>query len=301
MHLFVLNGYVALGHPRVLNDCDERRQGTKGNVVTLTSHFGIAGYQQEALGLLSNYASLAGKRVLEVGGSNLPKALTHGELGAREWVSVDIIGQGAYQLEQQSDHYATIGISQLADAASKIGASSYVILDGAIENAINLPEGYFDAVLSITSFEHILAVPAAMKAIKRAKTRNAPFFTYHGPIWSGPSGHHVWVDSQINFNNDTWLQPHDHLLCTPPEMYSLLVRRLGEAKAQMVTLQMYHEPRINRLFFEDYEEYFRSTLQDVEIGTYFDNPIPDARQARLEKLYPRYSRFSPYGMTVFGR
>jgi hypothetical protein len=262
---------------------------------------GIAGYQAEAIQKSADYVSLAGKRVLEVGGSNLPRALTHDFLGAVEWVSVDIIGQGAYQLAQQSEHYASVGIHPLLAADSIVGTKDYVILDGAIEDAVLLPEGYFDAVISITSFEHILAIPAALAAIIRAKGQTSPFFSYHGPIWSGPYGHHVYVDDVLNFNNDTWIEPHGHLLNTPPEMYAHLAPVVGHERAQRVVLQMYNEPRINRFFFEDYEAFFRAKLTDLSIAPYFDLPMQDERQRRLEELYPRYKHFSAYGMTVFGR
>ncbi|MBL8599247.1 MAG: hypothetical protein JNL14_16055 [Devosia sp.] len=268
---------------------------------SLESEFGVARYQVEAIQKLLEYTSLTGRRVLEVGGSNLPQRLTHGVLGAAEWVSVDIIGQGAYQLSQQSEHYSSIGIRPLRDAATAVGRADYVILDGPIEEALDLPLGYFDVVVSITSFEHILAIPAALAAIRRAKRVGAPFFSYHGPIWSGPYGHHVWVDSLLNFNNDEWIEPHGHLLHSPPEMYARVVSRVGHERAQRVVLQMYNEPRINRFFYEDYEAFFRGALVDLEISSYFDRPLPDGRQLRLEALYPRYRRFSAYGMTVFGR
>jgi hypothetical protein len=271
-----------------------------GRPADLAARFGIASYQEQAVQYLLDHTSLRGLRVLEVGGSNLPRQLVLDELGAREWVCIDIIGQGRYQLQQQSAHYAEVGIHPITEAPQLIGTKDYLIFDGQIENAATVAGGYFDAVISITSFEHILALPAAMQVICTLKSKSAPFFTYHGPIWSGRHGHHVWVDAELNFNMPGCIEPFSHLLDSPPAMFSKLRSKYGDRRAQQAVLQMYHEPRINRLFYEDYVEYFRQYLTEVDVSPYFKQPIPDILRSNLERRHPGYKQFEAYGMTAFG-
>lgn len=197
------------------------------NLEEIGSRFGIAQYQIAAISELLQRTSIAGKRVLEVGGSNLPREFVIGELGAREWVSVDIIAEGRYQLLQQSDHYSREGINSFEEGRSLIGTKPYIIIDGQIESAAPLPSAYFDLIVSITSFEHILAVASAIRQIRRLKTRDGAFFTYHGPIWSSYCGHHIWVDDELNFNVDDAIPEFGHLLYSPPEMYHRLMSGMG--------------------------------------------------------------------------
>lgn len=269
---------------------------------SLCASLGVAAYQAQALSQLIARVDLTGKRVLEVGGSNLPRELIFGLLGAREWVSVDIIAEGRYQLLQQSAHYQREGIEPLNACSSLIGTRQYLILDGAIEHAGDLPTGYFDVILSITSLEHILALPLALSQMKRLAVPGGYIFTYHGPIWSAYCGHHIWVDSEINFNVPDSIPDFGHLLYRPPEMFDILRSRFGEHRAEQAVLQIYHQPRINRLFYEDYLAYFNlAGFMDVEAAPYALREVPRDLQARLETLHPGYQIFDAYGMSAFLR
>jgi hypothetical protein len=269
---------------------------------TVGERLGVAEYQIVALGKLLQRTSLAGKRVLEVGGSNLPRELTLGYLGAKEWIAVDIIENDSYELELQRAHYEAEGINDLSKAAELFGTKPYLIFNGAIENAAGFPSSYFDIVISITSLEHVLAMPSALATIQRLKSGSAPLFSYHGPIWSSRYGHHVWVDAEINFNNPEAIPAYDHLLCSPPEMFEKLTARYGSARAEQTVLQMYHSPRINRLFYEDYCAYFAlARFGAVETMPYGEIEVSERLQAKLETRHPGYREFSAYGMIAFLR
>jgi hypothetical protein len=263
---------------------------------------GVAEYQIAALAELLQRTSLAGKRVLEVGGSNLPRALVLAHLGAKEWISVDIIEEGSYQLEQQGSHYRTEGINDLKLASQLIGSRSYLILNGKIEDATDLSSSYFDVVVSITSFEHILAIPSALATMQHVKTSQAYVFSYHGPIWSSYCGHHVWVDDEIHFNNHAAIPAFDHLLCDPPEMFEKLIKRYDRKRAEQAVLQIYHLPRINRLFYEDYCAYFTlANFSAIETTAYGRTLVEDAVQTALEQRHPGHHEFSAYGMIAWLR
>ena len=258
---------------------------------------GLAPYQIAALSELCSRIDLRDKRVLEVGGSNLPRALVFDVFSAAEWVSVDLIAEGRYQLQQQSAHYEREGIADLSDAARLMGASPYLILNGAIEDAVTLPSEHFDVVVSITSLEHILAMPSALLQMRRVIKRDGCIFSYHGPIWSSYCGHHIWVDDELNFNNPAAIPAFGHLLCRPPEMFASLEQRFGHQRSEQAVLQMYHAPRINRLFYEDYVRFFElAGFSSVEATSYGRTQVPSRLQARLEMLHPGYRVFDAYGM-----
>jgi SAM-dependent methyltransferase len=266
--------------------------------------FGLQAYQIDAFLELFARTSLTGKRVLEVGGSDQPRGLVLDYFGAAEWVSVDSISGpvGSYQIQHQSAHYAREGITPLADAGGMVGTKPYLIFDGGIEDATELPGGHFDVVLSITSFEHILAFPAALAQMKRLLKPDGCVFSYHGPLWSCYCGHHIWVDDELNFNNPDSIPDFGHLLYSPPEMFHMLSERFGSARAQQAVLEMYHLPRVNRLFYEDYQSYFDSSgFSQIEVIPYYPTPVPSDIQARLELRHPGYHVFDAYGMVVFLR
>ncbi|KAK44831.1 hypothetical protein BG58_22765 [Caballeronia jiangsuensis] len=268
----------------------------------LCATLGVAAYQGQALSQLLARVDLKGKRVLEVGGSNLPRELIFDLFDVKEWVSIDIIAEGSYQLLQQSTHYQREGIEPLNKASSLIGTKDYLILDGAIEFAGGLPTGYFDVILSITSFEHILALPSALSQMKRLVEPAGVIYTYHGPIWSSYCGHHIWVDSEINFNVPDAIPEFGHLLYSPPEMFDLLRKTFGDRRAEQAVLQIYHQPRVNRLFYEDYLYYFKlAGFSEIEAAPYARREVQTDLQARLQTLHPGYRVFDAYGMSAFLR
>lgn len=280
----------------------ERIKGARplpGSIQSVGEALGVAGYQIAALDALLDRFPLAGRRVLEVGGSNLPRALVLDHLGAAEWVAIDVIAPDSYQLGRQPDHYAREGIHELAAAGPLLGTRPYLILNGAIEHASALPARYFDAVVSIASFEHILAMPSALATMRRLKRPEAPIFSYHGPVWSSYCGHHIEVDDELHFDSPPAVPPFGHLLHGPPEMHELLAARFGAARAERAVLQMYHSPRVNRLFYEDYLRYFaRAGFTSVETQAYCAIQVSDDLQRRLEARHPGHHIFDAYGMIV---
>lgn len=175
-------------------------------------------------------------------------------------------------------------------------------MNGAIEDASALPDRYFDAVASIASFEHILAMPSALATKRRLKRPEAALFSYHGPIWSSYCGHHIEVDDEPHFDDPEAIPPFAHLLHGPPEMHELLAARFGMARAERAVLQMYHSPRVNRLFYEDYLRYFaRAGFTGLETEAYCAIEVPDDLRRRLEARHPGYHIFDAYGMIVHAR
>jgi len=263
-------------------------------IAFIKSQFGLDDYQIAALQAIHERSRLSG-HVLEVGGSNLPRNVVFGDLQAASWTCVDMIDDGRYQVVDNADHYKQITIEPVKNARpAKSG--EYIIFDGPIQEANTLPDGHFDAVISITSFEHINDFPVALAQIRRVLKPGGSLVSYHGPIWSSYCGHHAWVTNELNFNTEL-LPPWSHLLYSPEEMQAFLAEKFDEKIVDEAIRQIYDSPRVNRLFYDDY-------LRDAEnvgfstcrLEPYSTIEVPTDIEARLKARFgSRCSDFGAYG------
>ena len=267
------------------------------NLQTTCLRHNIPSYQIEAFSKFLFDTDFEGKDVLEVGGSALPREFTLNFLNAKSWTCVDILDEGAYQRANYKDHYKNELLYKLSEAHPSHIQNDYTIYDGNIENASNLNFRKFDLIISITSFEHILAMPQALIQMKNLLKDGGTIFSYHGPIWSCFCGHHAWVSSEVNFNSEGVIPDFAHLLYRPPQFYSIMESKIGPELAGRLLLQVYNEPRINRYFYEDYINFFENSgFKKVECAPYFERKIDPTLLNRLKVLHPNYQNFSAYGM-----
>ncbi len=254
-------------------------------------------YQYDALRRFSNDFDFKGKTVLEVGGSNLPRDIVFGELGAAQWVCIDYLPTH-FDSAKSAEHYKREKIEKLSPFSKFPTDVDYMIYDGKIED---MPKDFaekFDAVVSITSLEHILNIPSALRAIHASLKKGASFFSYHGPIYSSCYGHHSWVSPEINFNTEAYPK-WGHLLYSPPELYAHMRKKYGDNIAEQCINQVFFSERVNRLFYEDYVKFFEySEFSTFTVTPYGEtwNPPSVEMQRRLETLHPGYKQFSAYGM-----
>ncbi|WP_319413896.1 class I SAM-dependent methyltransferase [uncultured Cohaesibacter sp.] len=238
-----------------------------------------------------------GKDVLEVGGSALPRELTLNFLNAKSWTCVDILDEGSYQKDKYNDHYKNEFVYKLSEAHPSHIENDYTIYDGNIENASKLEFRKFDIIVSITSFEHILAMPQALIQMKALLKEGGVILTHHGPVWSCFCGHHAWISQTLNFNSEGIIPDFAHLLYRPPEFYRIMESRIGSELAGQLMLQVYNEPRVNRYFYEDYISFFENSgFTKVEYSPYFEREVSAELLTRLMELHPGYQNFSAYGM-----
>jgi len=218
---------------------------------------------------------------------------------AKKWVSVDLIGQTHYAFEQQTAHYGRETIHALADAASYFDADKYVIFDGRADYLPQVFEQQFDAVVSITAFEHMSRLSAVIRQAYKALKPAGILFSYHGPIWSCAVGHHCWVRDDLNFNRPGPLFDFAHLLLRPAEMYKLLSSHYPPDVADEAVEQIYFSERINRLFFEDYEMLMRgSNFCRFTCEAYGAGKVEPDILGKLTCLYPRNRQFHAYGCQI---
>lgn len=248
---------------------------------------------------------LAGKRVLEVGGS-LPRGFVRDHLQAAHWTAVEELSY--WRCVDRVEHLEGSPLQQkadavLADATPEILTGDYTLIDGAIEDAPDALAEQFDVAFSIACFEHVSRLPKALERIHKLLKPGGKLFTMFSPVWSAHDGHHlpeITDASGRTFKfNDSPIPPWGHLLCGPSGMYSYLLQYTDAATAEQMVYYIYHAPHINRLFIEDYAAYFDlSPLKILTCEATFPTAVPADLQAQLERLHPGHSRFKNNGLLV---
>jgi SAM-dependent methyltransferase len=251
-------------------------------------------------------STFVGKRVLEVGGSLLPPALTNVTLGASQWVCVDNLNHdsGRYQKKAHEEHYSEIGVRPVREVRH-VPDSTYVILDGAVEFLPDDFERSFDIVFSVNAFEHVLALDAVLNRIYEVLRPGGILFSQFGPIWSSLVGSHFWINKEFNFNAPGSLAPWAHLLQTRDEIRCALREGgIAEPLLSETIRQLFDSTFINRKYFEDYEIAMRqSRFPDTEIKVMplWRRTVPVEIQSALEARHPGYREFGAYGVRIHAR
>ena len=242
------------------------------------------------------YVGLRGKKDLEIGGS-LPRGLVLDDLGAEKWVASEEL---SYYSEIRAD-IKKEGFVNLEDVDNIEILGSYAVVSGRAEQLTDAFSEGFDVVFSIAAFEHIDRLPLALSRMHRVLKPGGRLFTMFSPIWSAHDGHHLHgvVDKQGNefsFGKSP-IPPWGHLLLRPPQLYTHLLAHTDEEAAAEIVYHVYNSPSINRLFTEDYAEYFqKSPFQVDTIAAIFLKPPPEDVQKRLEALFPGRQRFDNNGI-----
>lgn len=261
----------------------------------------IPQYYIDALRKALSRLSFHGQRVLEIGGSSLPRQLVLDTLGAASWVCVDIVGHtsGSYQQSNHAAHYDEIGIQPLR-ANSRIPNQPYVIFDGSASAIPETFNAHFDIALSINAFEHIAALDEALERTYKALRPSGVLFSQFGPIWSCIVGSHFWVREGYNFNAPAPLPPWAHLRMTREEISDhLRSAGLCDDDISQTLYQIFDSDFVNRRHYEDYEAAMaKSPFTDVRLeGLWHQTPSPEV-QVELERKYPNHKEFGAYGVCI---
>jgi SAM-dependent methyltransferase len=261
--------------------------------------YNLAG-QVDFLMEINRHCSLEGKRVLEVGGSNMPKALLFEVLRVRQWISVDrVYAENRQYWPKQYKHTGVIPISEDIDYSI---LDQHVILDGGIEKLPTSFAGRFDAIVSMDAFEHIPKFATMLDRTYDALRPGGKMLSIYSVIWSSHFGHHLWgvtdKAGKTYYIESSPIPKWGHLLMRPPEMYRYLLDHTDPETADEIVYHVYHSEILNRLFYEDYEAYFAaSRFEEVELKKFLPDVEPDPEtQKRLEVLYPGRTQFAAMGM-----
>ena len=251
---------------------------------------------------------LRGKRVLEIGGS-LPRDFVLGDLGAARWVAIEELSyyreikdkksgseSGVLSSAARDDDITTV------DAVKNIdNLGDYSVVFGRVEGISEAFFNQFDVAFSIAAFEHIDRFPAALARMYDALAPGGKLFTMFSPIWSGFNGHHLHgvtdKNGKVYDAGNVPIPPWGHLLMRPPELYQHLLSHMDADTAAEIVYHVYNSPSINRLFTEDYYDYFR--LSPFTVDTFlatFPVTVPDEALALLRERCPKYANFANAGI-----
>lgn len=268
------------------------------------ARYGLA-YQVELLEELDRRHPIAGNRVLEIGGSNLPREVVFDWLGASRWIAVDRI-DAEFHGQFWDIHYANQGVIPLSRHTDLSKLGDYALINGQAEEINPTFHGAFDLVVSITAFEHILRLDAVLEAAHAALVPGGRLLSFFFPIWSGPQGHHLRefrdkAGRVFSFVSSP-IPPWGHLTKRPGEMRRLLLEHTDPESVDRMIYDIYHSPDLNRYFVEDYIFAMQSSpftdIGLIPIGNYDIDP---EIQASLERLHPGRRYFSNNGLFIHGR
>ena len=254
-------------------------------------------YQLDFLKIIDSLHPLKGLRVMEIGGSNLPRALVLDELGAKQWICVDDLKNFVLDTPTKTrvmndamrDHYNTTATFTDDDTNEEILSNDYAIIDSDICH-LDIFD-HFDAVVSIAAFEHISKFGGLLDRTYNALRSEGHLISLFQPIWSCVNGHHLGgakdkAGHEYDFGSG--IVPHwGHLLMTPPQMRCDLLTKTDADCADDIVSKVYNSPSINRLFFEDYVDYVNaSRFRIKKITPLGQRVVPEQVQAALEAAHP---------------
>lgn len=261
---------------------------------------------------LQRHINLKGKSVLEIGGSNYPAEILFDDLRAAKWTCVDYL-QYWEELNDGTNPAAAVG-----DTADKSGSRSFPLEEAEINfnahryckfsgNAADIPDYFtekFDVASSLCCFEHVHQLDKVIENIYRSLRPGGTFCTFFGPIWSGPLGHHYWLNKRTNFNHigGDRIPPFTHLLYSEEEIRRYCERLVlphGNKQLEALCHWSYHTDKLNHLFYEDYAALMeRSPFSHWSIVPYWRHYISRKTMAELRSRYPGYKRFDVSGIFI---
>lgn len=258
--------------------------------------------------LISSSIDLAGKTVLEIGGSNTPIELAIKDIGAAKWICVDKPEKG--DLDRYAEHYGEAGLYNFKDnpLSNVLASKDYAIYD---EFADDMPKsfyGKFDVVISQCSFEHIIELPTVLDLIYNVLKPGGIMLSWFGTIFSSFRGAHFGkTDEALNFSlslqdlpRDLW---HAHLLMGYAELYNFVAEKYGEpvAKKYIYSFKNCRIGGINRLFYEDYVFLMsRSPFEKKAVYPFLTDKLEPERMHILQAMYPGYKRFDVRSLVIQG-
>jgi SAM-dependent methyltransferase len=232
--------------------CEKRRLFLKDFSISPDYHLAILSYIDENFGL-------RGKRVLEIGGSNIPREILIDDFGVKQYVGIDYIESWW----PDPNHRREI-VNSLNDLQKVFTQDQhYFIFSG---NVNDLPDdflaNYFDIIVSFSSIEHFENVSLMLEKSYNVLKNGGLYFSSSEPIWSSGKGHHFWINENYNFQvtNDF---DFIHLLYSKDQF---LEKFKQKKEIEKVAHQIYSWNGINRFFYKEIEEaVFSSSFSEKDI------------------------------------
>ena len=243
------------------------------------------------------------QNVLEIGGT-LPKDFVFEQLQPKQWIGIEaphyyrLAIPGRAEKVDDSPHS-----TRFEDVKSPEDLPDYSIIVGRAEDIPPSFYGQFDRIFSIATFEHLTNFPLALDRMFNALRPGGKMFSVFSPIWSAHNGHHLHQmydksGREFSYKNSP-IPPWSHLLMSQFEMYEFLRSHTDDESASIMAEHIYQLPVINRLFTEDYFNFFK--YSKFIKGEFIGIPglkTDEKTQKQLENRYPNYKHFSNHGLCI---
>ena len=246
-----------------------------------------------------------GLDVLEVGG-NLPQDFVFNILKVNSWMAIEEL-----EFWKATDEKYTNPILDSHKSVSSFLVfqntqfDKYIVVTDGIENLPPSLYKQFDLVFSVATFQHIIRFGPALFSMYHALRPSGQLIAKVGPIWTAPNGHLLTsvvdeIGREISSTTEL-IPPWSHLVWSRPEFYVEMCKRIDQRSAGEIVFRAFDSKRINRLWFDDYISYLRSSPFEGngKIVKHITQSMPDGLQKHLARQFPRYSHFDVYGFTLF--
>jgi SAM-dependent methyltransferase len=186
-------------------------------------------------------------------------------------------------------HYCGIGMGVMKDIALRSGGSQAHMLRMNAEEML-LPAGYFDRIISLSTFEHFFHPDLVLEEMHRVLQPGGAALVSFQPIWTCARGHHLHHIPEVG----RLIPPWAHLRWTPDQMRTAL-GPTWPAGAQMTlddTIEwIYASEEINRIDLTGLRAFFRDSPLRIEWMTPLeDEQLKDEDRLIAEEL----SQILPY-------
>jgi len=176
-----------------------------------------------------------------------------------------------------------------------VGARGKVVREDA--RSMPFSDGYFDAALSVSAFEHIRGLDEALAEAYRVLKPGGSLYAHFGPIWSTPYGHHLgFVHHHGSVSYHEFVLPSwCHLIDSREDVLRACVSlgMTADLAEQSVSF-VFESPEQNQLLFSDYVDLVSASHFEVLFFKGYDAPdlawkYRDAQDpARLAKVAARF-------------
>ena len=258
-------------------------------------------YHHDIIMNLHKEYSLAGKRILDVGGSNIPGELMH-KLGVKQFICLDPVTKW-WGGSQDKDVPPAMKFGKKVYSSNDIDYSLpdefCFIIDVDIEDASNIFDNYFDIIVSISTFEHVTSIRKSLQTIHKFLRSGGILHSQYEPIFSSPMGHHCYLNDDINFVKLRELD-NIHLLYTKEEALEFLHKTVDwpDELKDRVLRQIFDFPKINKKTLNEHVlEIMNSPFNRYSLEYFYRVASAPAVQARLIEKFG-FMRFDVRGIKL---
>ena len=280
---------------------------TEEEVASLRDRYGvkcdwtstIKDYQIAFLNEINEMFNLKDKKILEVGGSNIPREIIVNKMQVKNWVSVDI---PTWVSEKHSNTIKFYDIASLS-LQEAMNEDTYFVCQGLTDDITPQFFGQFDFVISRSCFEHMQNFSYALETIKNCLVDGGILYSKFSPPWSSQYGSHFIIPSPgLYHNNPRFIPPFSHFLYSKKNIYELLQSELGfhpKLEEWADTIKYGSVGELNHYFYEDYEYFLdNSTFSKKVMYPYLSSNIDSRLSEKLSGISTGYKRFDVNGIVM---